>query len=177
MSKLITAVAKIREAYQRASRSDQEQIVAFTRANTEPPPVGFRKSGRYPEGWRWALAEYRNLDNGKTHLGASIGLADGVPTNDFRAAIGLPRLPEPKKPVPPKNTGIKPKPVKTVEGPRKPVAAPKPVNRGKVPTEAPKRPSGTPTASPLPSRTVPKPGITPRPTAVNRKPLKGGKRA
>lgn len=82
----ITTSEAIEAAFAKASPSEREHILAFTKANTEPPLVS------KPYGV-WTLVYYRNHDTGKRKLGAAIGLeGEGISANRFRAAIGLPAI-------------------------------------------------------------------------------------
>lgn len=98
----ITTVKEIAAAFAKCSRAEREQIVGFTKANTEPPfatqPYGV-----------WVLAVCRNQDTGRKFTTVALALSgEGIGPLEMRRIVGLPELKRaPKKKAPVKKALIK----------------------------------------------------------------------
>lgn len=96
----ISTAPEVRTAFAKASPAERTQIIAFTKANTEPP--------RGRQYWRMFLIRVTNLDTGRKFLTAGISEEsdDSLSVNQFRSLLDL----APVSPIPIRK--VIPKPIR-----------------------------------------------------------------
>lgn len=82
----ITDSAKMKAAFAKASKAEREQIIAFVRANTEPPRLAFLLKAFPATSWKLG---WLGTDRKRLTVAYQLDKSPGISFNDMRRIVGL----------------------------------------------------------------------------------------